>query len=70
MISLKGFHLFFIVVSILTCAGFSAWGIHDAQLSGRSVHLVLGAASGIGGLLLTWYLVRIVATFKRIGPRV
>ena len=68
MISLKGFHLFFIVVSILTCAGFGAWGIHDYQLSGRTVHLILGAASGLSGMLLIWYLVRIISTFKRIGP--
>ncbi len=68
MISLKGFHLFFIVVSILTCAGFGAWGIRDYQLSGRTVHLALGVASCAGGLLLTWYLMRIISTFKRIGP--
>ena len=68
MISLKGFHLFFIAVSIATCAGFWVWGVHDFQVSGSVVHLTLGVASGIGGLLLTWYLVRIIATFKRIGP--
>lgn len=66
MISLKGFHLFFIAISILTCAGFGAWSVHDFTTSGNVVHLTLGAASGIGGLWLTWYLVKTISKFKHI----
>ena len=66
--SLKAFHIFFIVVSILTCFGFGAWGIHDAGVSHRSVHLTLGIASCIGGLLLSYYLVKTISRFKRMEP--
>ena len=67
--SLKAFHLFFIVVSILTCLGFGAWGIHDYAVSRRGLHLAMGIASGFGGALLSYYLVKIVAKFKRLELR-
>lgn len=66
MISLKDFHIFFIAVSILTCAGFGVWSVFDFTISGSVVNLTLGAASGIGGLLLSWYLMKTIARFKRI----
>ena len=67
MMSLKAFHVFFIVVSIVTCLGFSAWTVWDYGLSHRLPHLALGLASGIGGLLLTYYLVKVRSQFKHLG---
>lgn len=65
--SLKAFHIFFIVISILTCLGFGAWGIHDYGVSNRTVHLILGIASFIVGSALSYYLVKIVAKFKQLN---
>lgn len=66
MISLKQFHVFFIVVSILTCWGFGAWGIVDYRTTGRAVHLALSLTSCLGGVVLSIYLARILSKFKHL----
>ena len=53
--SLKAFHIFFIVVSTWLCLGFGVWGIHDYGQTGNWVHLALGAGSFLGSGLLVWY---------------
>ncbi len=53
--SLKTFHIFFIVVSTWLCLGFGVWGIRDYGQTGNWVHLALGAGSLLGSGLLVWY---------------
>lgn len=55
--SLKAFHIFFIVVSILFAFGFGAWGLraHEAGLDGMILGLSL--VSLVAGIGLIVYLV-------------
>lgn len=58
--SLKAFHVFFIVVSILCCLGFGYWAVQDYFVSGNGVSLALGlvAFAGCGVLIRygVWFL--------------
>lgn len=58
--SLKAFHLFFILVSILFCGGLSAWAFQ----TGASTELGWGA--GIVGAVMLGYLVNFVRKYKSI----
>ncbi len=53
--SLKAFHIFFIVVSTALCVGFGIWTTQDFARSGSWVHLALGVGSFIAGILLPCY---------------
>ena len=53
--SLKAFHIFFIVVSILCCLGFGFWAVLDHLVSGSGVNLALGVVSLAGSGALVWY---------------
>ena len=53
--SLKAFHIFFIVVSMLLCVGVGVWGTENFARSGSSAHLALGVGSFIGSILLARY---------------
>ena len=53
--SLKAFHIFFIVVSTWLCAGFGVWALRDFTQSGSWLYLALGAGSFLGSVLLVWY---------------
>jgi hypothetical protein len=53
--SLKAFHIFFIVVSIALAVGFGVWCFRDYSRSGDGVNLALGVASFIGSVSLAWY---------------
>ena len=52
--SLKAFHIFFVVVSSLLCVGFSGWALHNA-LSADGV--AMDWVYGVGGLVATAALV-------------
>ena len=52
--SLKAFHIFFVVVSTLCVLFFGAWGVWDYGRTGRTVNL----AMGIGGFIAAAVLVR------------
>jgi len=54
-VSLKAFHIFFIVVSVALCIGVGVWATLDFNRSGNGVHLALGVGSFIGSLLLAYY---------------
>ena len=43
--SLKAFHVFFIVVSMALCVGLGVWATQDFARSGSGVHLALGVGS-------------------------
>ncbi len=53
--SLKAFHIFFIVVSTWLCIGFGVWGTRDFNHTGNLVHLALGVGSFLASVLLVWY---------------
>ena len=65
--SLKAFHIFFIVVSIALCVGFGVWATQDFNRSGNGVHLALGVGSFIGSLLLGCYGVWFLRKLKGEG---
>jgi hypothetical protein len=54
-VSLKTFHIFFIVMSIALCVGVGVWATQDFAQSGNGIHLALGVGSFIGSLLLACY---------------
>ncbi len=65
--SLKTFHIFFIVVSMLLCIGVGVWATLDFAQSGNGTHLALGVGSFIGSLLLAWYGVWFLRKLKGFG---
>lgn len=65
--SLKAFHLVFIVASVLLAFGFGAWLI-DAYVATGSLHsLIFGILSGLAGLALLVYGRYFLKKFKHIG---
>ena len=65
--SLKAFHIFFIVASTALCLGFGIWATRDFARSGSSVHLALGVGSFIGSILLPCYGVWFLRKLKGVG---
>lgn len=53
--SLKAFHVFFVVVSTLCALGFGAWSVLDYQRTGSSGTLLLGIAGFVAAGALVWY---------------
>ncbi|HIG69639.1 MAG: hypothetical protein ABGX04_19445 [Myxococcales bacterium] len=53
--SLKAFHIFFIVVSTWLGIGLGVWAIHDFTRSGSWMYLALGIGSLLGSAFLVWY---------------
>ncbi len=66
-VSLKAFHIFFIVVSIALCIGFGVWATRDFARSGSWVQLALGVGSFIGSGALVWYGVWFLRKLKNVG---
>lgn len=65
--SLKIFHLVFIVLSILMCLYVGTWGISQYSASGGAGSLALGIACFVLGAALVVYLVRVVRKFREMG---
>ena len=61
--SLKVFHIVFIVLSILLTIGFGIWSL----MQGGGMLSVVGIISVVVGILLIFYLIKVVAKFKQIG---
>lgn len=62
--SLKTFHLVFIIIAIIAADMFGAWAIwHRAALDGLTV--ALGIATLVGGLVLTAYALFFVRKMDR-----
>ncbi|HTO98483.1 MAG TPA: hypothetical protein VMK66_15650 [Myxococcales bacterium] len=53
--SLKAFHVFFVIVSVLCALGFGAWGIGDWMRTGRHGSLVLAVLGFLAAAALIWY---------------
>ena len=58
--SLKAFHIFYIIAATTVLPGFGVWAGLDFAESGNRVHLALGVGSVIGSIGLvqygTWFL--------------
>ena len=61
--SLRVFHIVFIVLSILLTVGFGIWGLFQ----GDNLYLSLGIISFVIGILLIFYLMKIVRKFKQVN---
>ena len=53
--SLKAFHVFFVIVSVLCALGFGAWAIGDYLRTGSSGALVMAILGFIAAGALIWY---------------
>ncbi len=53
--SLKAFHIFFIILSTLLTLALGVWAIDDFGRSANRAHLALGVGSFIASGLLVWY---------------
>ncbi|HSP07327.1 MAG TPA: hypothetical protein VLR94_09125 [Acidobacteriota bacterium] len=53
--SLKAFHVFFIIVATLCTLGFGVWGIRSYLLISDVSHLVMGILSFVVSGFLVWY---------------
>lgn len=53
--SLKAFHIVFVVSTILLCFGFGAWAIHARLEGGGLFEFILGLLALAGGLAMIVY---------------
>lgn len=65
--SLRGFHIFFIALSILLTFGFGFWALRDYSASRNLANLLFGAGSLIGGAALIIYLSWFLRKTKKIA---
>ena len=64
--SLKAFHIFFVVVSILLAFGFGVWSVYFHLTASDMSYLILGIASFVVGVGLMVYGVRVMRKLQRI----
>ena len=64
--SLKAFHIFFILLSILLMLGFGVWGVLDYRTSGKHIHLVMGLISVAFVPALVIYLKNVINKFRHL----
>ncbi|OGX27868.1 MAG: hypothetical protein A2787_04195 [Omnitrophica WOR_2 bacterium RIFCSPHIGHO2_01_FULL_48_9] len=62
--SLRGFHILFICVSILLAFFFAGWSFQFSNNSGQSIYLGVAALSFVAGLALSFYLVQFIKKTK------
>jgi len=67
--SLKAFHIFFILCSVLLGMGIAAWQLQGYFAEETPIHLILAGFSFTGGMALAGYLFWFFQKIKRIGPR-
>ncbi len=65
--SLKAFHIFFIIASILLTVVFGFWAVDDFGRSASRVHLALGVCSFIGSGALVCYGIWFLRKLKSVG---
>ncbi|MCH2382627.1 MAG: hypothetical protein MK290_07935 [Pedosphaera sp.] len=65
--SLKAFHLVFIILSILFSFVFGIWGVVNHGSSGKTVELVMGILSLVGTVGLSIYLYFFLKKFKHVS---
>lgn len=65
--SLKAFHIVFIVASILLAFGFAAWSFISYRHDGPLLHLWFGIGSLVSGILLVIYSKFVLRKLKDIS---
>ncbi len=65
--SLKAFHIFFIILSTLLAVSFGVWAVDDFGRSESRVHLALGVGSFIASGVLVWYGVWFLRKLKHMS---
>ena len=65
--SLKAFHIFFILMSTALTLGFGVWGTRDFAQSGSWVHLTLGVGSFAASAFLAFYGVWFLRKLKHVS---
>lgn len=65
--SLKAFHIVFVVSTILLCFGFGAWAIYDRLQGGGAVEFVLGLLALAGGLAMIVYFKAVLKKLRDIS---
>lgn len=65
--SLKAFHLFFIIVATAFFGGFGAWTIYDFSVHHEYTTLILGVFSFIAGAAMIPYSFWFLKKFKDFG---
>jgi uncharacterized membrane protein YcjF (UPF0283 family) len=53
--SLKAFHVFFVIVSVLCALGFGGWAVADYARTGRPGVLALAILAFVAAIALVWY---------------
>jgi len=64
--SLKTFHLVFVVLSVLMCGWVTAWGVHEYRHHGDGGAMGLAVVCAVLGLGLVLYGVKVLAKFREI----
>ena len=64
--SLKAFHIFFIVVSVVLAFGFGAWGVYVHLAGDDFAYLAMGLVSFVLGLVLIFYGINFLHKLKHI----
>ena len=65
--SLKAFHVVFVVSTILLCFGFGAWAIHARTQGGSLLDLVLGLLAMAGGVAMMVYFKAVLRKLRDIS---
>lgn len=65
--SLKAFHVVFIVASILLSFLVGAWGVREFQLDGSGVSLAIGVLFYVSGFALVGYALKFVRKVRELG---
>jgi len=65
--SLKAFHLLFVIVSILFTLLFGVWAVINYSSSEKLDELVLGIVSLVGTVIMSIYLFYFLKKFKHIS---
>ena len=67
--SLRMFHIIFIILSILLAFGFAAWEVNAFIEIGENLRLVAGLISFVVGVSLILYAIRFSRKFKSLRPQ-
>jgi len=66
-LSLKAFHIVFVVVSTFLAGGFAVWAFREYHAKGEGGTLALGVASAVATVVLLWYGRWFLRKLKRVS---
>jgi len=65
--SLKAFHIVFVIASIFLAFGFGVWSFLDYREQGTTSDLVFAVGSALGGVILVIYFKAVLRKLKNIS---